>query len=262
MTYLDNIIAHHRRRVAGDPRSRHDLDEILAVTPRRDTRSLRAAISQANHLAVIAEIKRRSPSKGSLAAHLDPPDIAYRYESGGAVALSVLTDEPHFGGCAQDLIDARRAVSLPVLRKDFTVSPLDLVDAVAMGADAVLLIVAALTVEELARLHRLASALGLDALVEVHDEAELDIALELGVSLIGVNQRDLQTFEVDHARAARLAGRIPNSVVAVAESGIRDAADARRCMDAGFAAILVGEHLVTSGAPEQAVRDLCLALPS
>jgi indole-3-glycerol phosphate synthase len=207
-------------------------------------------------LAVIAEIKRRSPSKGDLRPSLDPAVLAATYERGGASCLSVLTDEEFFGGSAADLGAARRACSLPVLRKDFTVSALDVADARLMGADCVLLIAAALEEPELVDLHRLAIDVGLDVLVEIHDEAELDVALAAGATLIGVNQRDLITFAVDHERAVRMATVIPDDVVKVAESGVRDRDDARALRDAGYHAILVGETLVTADDPAAALARM------
>lgn len=211
------------------------------------------------HLCVIAEIKRKSPSKGLLHAHLDVAQIASSYEQGGASCLSVLTDERFFGGSVEDLQVARASTSLPVIRKDFTVSEFDVVDARLMGADCVLLIAAALTEDELVRFHDLAVHIGLDVLVETHDERELDRALNVGASIVGVNQRDLITFEVDHARAERMASLIPPTVARVAESGVRDASDARRLRDAGYDAVLVGESIVTSSDPVVAVRDLRVA---
>jgi indole-3-glycerol phosphate synthase len=204
-------------------------------------------------LSVIAEIKRRSPSKGDLAPDLVPGELAKRYEAGGAACLSVLTDVDHFGGSRADLVEARAACNLPVLRKDFTVDERDVVDARLMGADAVLLIVAALDDDELTRFAGLAARLGLAALVEVHDEGELDRALAAGATLIGVNGRDLRTFEVDLGVFERLAGRMPAGVVTVAESGLRTPDDARRVAAAGYDAVLVGESLVTSADPEPAV---------
>jgi indole-3-glycerol phosphate synthase len=205
---------------------------------------------------VIAEVKRRSPSKGDLLPDLDPADLAVRYQAGGASCLSVLTDERWFGGSPADLAASRAAVGLPVLRKDFTVDPRDVCDARTMGADCVLLIAAALDDAELADLHALAVEVGIDALVEVHDEAEVDRALAVGARLVGVNQRDLVTFEVDTDRAVRVVPHIPSGVVRVAESGIRDRDDAARLADAGYDAVLVGESLVTSGDPTTAVRLL------
>lgn len=213
-------------------------------------------------MSVIAEIKRRSPSKGDIRVDLEPAKLAMQYQAGSATCISVLTDEPHFGGSASDLVSAREAVSVPVLRKDFTVDDRDLMDAAVMGADAVLLIVAALTDDELQRFVVVAGELGLAALVEVHDEVELRRALDAGSTLIGVNQRDLRTFEVDVRRAERLASLLPSSVVAVAESGIAGSADAQRCAEAGYRAVLVGEHLVRSLDPVVALDELRVALPS
>ena len=220
------------------------------------TRGFRAALGATTDLTVIAEIKRRSPSKGALHVDLDPAELACTYARGGAACLSVLTDEEFFGGSTADLQAARAAVSLPVLRKDFTVSGQDVCDTRLMGADAVLLIAAALDPDELIALHDLAVDVGLDALVEVHDEAELEVALRAGATIVGVNQRDLVTFEVDHDRAARMATAIPAGVVRVAESGVRDAADAARLAAAGYDAILVGESLVTATDPAAALRAL------
>lgn len=220
------------------------------------------AIAQSSRLAVIAEIKRKSPSKGDINMDLIPEQLAREYEVGGASCLSVLTDGPHFAGSVGDLRMARAAVQLPVLRKDFTVCALDVLDARLMGADAVLLIVAALSDRELSQLHALAQEVGLDALVEVHDEMELDRALAVNATCIGVNQRDLHTFHVDPQRAVRLAKRIPEGVLAVAESGITGADDARRCAEAGYRAVLVGEHLVRSADREMALTELRVALPS
>ena len=254
-TYLDRILAAHRARAADDRRS---LEQVLEVARGSGPpRGLRAALAaDGGRLAVIAEVKRRSPSKGDLAADLDPAATATAYEAGGAAALSVLTDEGFFGGSAADLQAARAAVALPVLRKDFTVDPRDVGDARAMGADAVLLIVAALDDRELADFHDLARELGLDVLVEVHDEAELERALAVGADLVGVNQRDLFTFAVDHARAARVGAAMPDGVLRVAESGIRGPDDAAALAAAGFDAVLVGESVVTAGDPAASVAGL------
>lgn len=205
---------------------------------------------------MIAEVKRWSPSKGALNLHLDPAAVASAYERGGAACLSVLTDVEFFRGSPKDLHAARAATALPVLRKDFTVCEHDVADARSMGADAILLIAAALGELELIALHQFAVELGLDVLVEVHDEPELEIALEAGATLIGVNQRDLVTFEVDHARAERMAQAIPTGAVKVAESGVRNHDDVRRLTDAGYDAILVGETLVTAPDPAVALVEL------
>jgi indole-3-glycerol phosphate synthase len=226
------------------------------MAPARGFRTALERVWGAGDVAVIAEVKRRSPSKGDLAPELDPAELARGYESGGAACLSVLTDEAFFGGSAADLAAARSACGLPALRKDFTVDARDVVDARLMGADCVLLIAAALDDAELVGLLELARRLGLDALVEIHDEGELSRAVAAGADLIGVNQRDLVTFAVDTARAVRMAPQMPDGVVRVAESGIRDAADAAVLAEAGYHAVLVGESLVTSGDPEQGVAAL------
>ena len=253
-TYLEGILAAHRQAAELD---RRPLDELVAAARRAPrTRPFATALASGGGLAVIAEIKRRSPSRGALAPDLVPADLAQAYARGGAAALSVLTDARFFGARPHDLAEARAAVHLPVLRKDFTVSPRDVCDARLMGADAVLLIAAALDDQELASLHQLAVALGMDALVEVHDEAELGRALDVGAVLVGVNQRDLTTFDVDAERAVRLANLIPDSVVSVAESGIGGPLDAAPLRAAGYDAVLVGESLVSSPDPSAAVRRL------
>ena len=245
-TYLDRILVAHRAAAAADVRS---LDALIAEARSRpparrfaDALRLRAA----TELAVIAEVKRRSPSRGALAEALDPATVAGDYAAGGATCLSVLTDAEWFGGSVADLQAARAAVELPVLRKDFTVDLRDVCDARLMGADAVLLIVAALSDGELAEMHGLAHDIGLDVLVEVHDEAELGRALAVGATLVGVNQRDLVTFEVDAERAVRVSAAMPPEIVRVAESGVRGPDDAARLAAAGFHAVLVGESVVTA----------------
>lgn len=256
-SYLDTIVTAHRARAADDHR---DLDELMArahasAEPRPFTEALVAA-GTSTRLAVISEIKRRSPSKGDLDLTLDPASVAHEYESGGAACLSILTDQEFFGGSAEDLQDARAACSLPVLRKDFTVSAADVCDARLMGADAILLIVAALTSQELSAFLGLAGRLSMAALVEVHDGSELRQALDAGATLVGVNQRDLRTFEVDHELAVFLGPTFPPDVVSVAESGIRGADDAARLAAAGYDGVLVGETLVRSGDRRAAVAEL------
>lgn len=250
---LDRIVAAHRRAAAQDTRTLDELERSALAG--RPVRPFRAALA-APGMGLIAEIKRRSPSRGDLAPDLVPAVVAKAYADGGADCLSVLTDAEFFGAEEGDLEEARLAVDLPVLRKDFTVSEADVYDARAMGADAVLLIVAALSQPELSALRLLANELDMAALVEVHDADELQRALDAGAKLVGVNQRDLHTFEVDRARAERLAEAMPPGVVKVAESGIRDAGDVARLSACGFDAILVGESLVTSADPAQAVRML------
>ena len=262
-TYLDRILAAHREAAAADGR---DVDALVAearaVAPARGFAAALRRSAADGGVAVIAEVKRRSPSKGDLFADLDPAVLAGQYAAGGAACLSVLTDADFFGGSPEDLAAARAACALPTLRKDFTVGAADVADARRMGADAVLLIAAALDDAELADLHALAGEVGLDALVEVHDEAELERALAVGATLVGVNQRDLVTFEVDTARAVRLAPQMPEGVVRVAESGVRGPADAAELAAAGYHAVLVGESLVTSGDPGAAVAALRAVRPA
>ncbi len=228
----------------------------MSIAPARGFRDALEAVATSGDLAVISEIKRRSPSKGELAPGLDPVAIARQYEAGGAACLSVLTDVDFFGGSVDDLVAARAACALPVLRKDFTVSARDVCDARIMGADCVLLIAAALDQAELESFLKLAHAIGFDALVEIHDEAELERAIVAGADLIGVNQRDLVTFAVDTERAVLMSPQMPEGVVKVAESGITGAGDAALLAAAGYHAVLVGEHLVTSGDPEAGVAAL------
>jgi len=253
-TYLDRIVDAHRAAAQDEGRPLDALRDRARDMP--PTRGFRAAIERTAALAVVAEIKRRSPSKGDLNADLDPAVLAMTYEDGGACCLSVLTDHEFFGGSAHDLMEARTVTKLPVLRKDFTVSEHDVCDARLMDADAVLLIAAALSADELGRYHQLAVDVGLDALVEIHDERELERAVDVGATMIGVNQRDLVTFAVDHERALRMASLIPSSAVKIAESGVRHAADALALRDAGYDAVLVGETLVTSADPYRTIQEL------
>ena len=208
--------------------------------------------------AVIAEIKRASPSKGVLALEFDPSAIARLYEEGGAAALSVLTDEKHFQGSLPDLESARAAVQLPVLRKDFTIDAYHVHQAAAHGADAILLIAAILTERQMRDFRELAERYRMTALVEVHDEDELKPAVASGARVIGVNNRNLHTFEVSLDTALSLADKIPSQVVRVAESGIHSAAGVERLRAAGYQAFLVGEHLMKSGDPAGALRALIL----
>lgn len=256
-TYLDLILAAHRAALQADDRDIAALMDRAQQCP--PARGFTAALRGGAGLAVIAEIKRASPSRGPLAPDLDPATLARAYQDGGASAVSVLTDREFFSGSVEDLQAARAAITLPILRKDFTLGPADVLDARLMGADAVLLIAAALSPDELGRLHTLAEAVGLDALVEVHDEKEAERALTAGALLIGVNQRDLTSFRVDPERAERVAQVLPDTVVKVAESGIGGPEDARRLAGAGFDAVLVGESLVTSPDPGAGVTALCRA---
>ena len=253
-TYLDRILEHHRELAESDHRS---IDALVADARQMPaTRGFAASLRAQSTLGVIGEIKRRSPSKGDLFADLDPVSMAIAYQAGGATCLSVLTDDSFFGGSAGDLQGARDSCSLPVLRKDFTVGERDVLDARLMGADCVLLIAAALDKSELFALHHLATSVGLDVLVEIHDEAELETALDADATMIGVNQRDLVTFLVDHERAVRMAALIPADVLRVAESGVRGHDDALSLRRAGYDAVLVGELLVTAADPAAAIADL------
>jgi len=255
--YLESILASHRDAAAQDTRS---LDILIEQTSLLEpARGFADALRSAPGLGVIAEIKRRSPSKGDLNLDLDPVELSSAYAAGGAACCSVLTDEQYFGGSVADLQAVRAAVDVPVLRKDFTVSAHDVVDARLMGADCVLLIVAALDDVELADFHALAVEVGLDALVEVHDEAEAERAMAVDGTLIGVNQRDLTTFEVDTARARRVASSLPTDVVRVAESGIGGPDDIPDLVAAGFEAVLVGESLVKHSGPSSGVAALIAA---
>lgn len=254
VTYLQKILEAHRAAAADDSRSLDALiDQAAAVG---DVRDFAAGLKAGAGMGVISEIKRRSPSKGALNPDLDPAAMARAYAEGGANCLSVLTDVEFFGGSPEDLAAARNACGLPVIRKDFTVSAHDVADARLMGADAVLLIVAALDDAELADFHRLGVELGMSVLVETHDEAEVERALAVDATLIGVNQRDLVTFEVDTARAVRVGEMIPKDRLRVAESGIGGPSDVPPLKAAGFDAVLVGESLVRSGDPTAAVADL------
>jgi indole-3-glycerol phosphate synthase len=258
MTVLDEILATKRDEVTmlHRPEVRDLLRAgALAAPPARDfAGALRPA---SGTVGVVAEIKRRSPSKGELAPDLDPALTAKAYAAGGAACLSVLTDQPWFGGTVDDLHAARAACELPILRKDFTIDEVQIYETRAIGADALLLIVAALPDDALLRdLHELATGLGLAVLVETHDDAELERALAIGARIVGVNARHLGTFAEDLTIGERLAARVPPDVVAIAESAIRSVDDASRMAAAGFDAVLVGEMLVRAADATASVREL------
>jgi indole-3-glycerol phosphate synthase len=255
MSVLDDIVAGVRI----------DLDRRRSATPVADLRAALADVDPPRdpmpHFrgagsSVIAEVKRRSPSKGDLADIPDPAELAGRYAAGGAAAISVLTEERRFGGSLADLCAVRAAVDVPLLRKDFMVEPYQLLEARAAGADLALLIVAALDDDTLRRLHDEARDLGLTVLVEVHDEAETERAVALGAELVGVNARNLRTLDVDHEAFARLAPLVPGDRVLVAESGITGPDDVATYVGLGARAVLVGEALVRGGDPEGAVRTM------
>jgi indole-3-glycerol phosphate synthase len=236
-------------------RARRDQLEQAARSRRGSPPGLRAALERPT-VAVIAELKRRSPSSGSIHEDLDPGERAALYAAHGAAAISVLTDSPFFGGSIEDLRTAARRCDLPILRKDFILDEVQILEARAAGAAAVLLIVRVLGRSRLEELLRYATTLGLDALVEVHSEPELDIALETDAAIIGVNSRDLDTFTIDVAAAARLIGGIPRDRIAVAESGILRQADVLRAANAGADAVLVGSALSSAAAPGELLREL------
>lgn len=252
---LDDIVAGVREDLAARRRAVPDAElrrlAAQAPAPRDPMPAFRG-----DGLSVIAEVKRRSPSKGDLAAISDPAALATAYAEGGADAISVLTEERRFGGSLEDLRAVRAAVPTPLLRKDFVVTDYQLLEARAAGADLVLLIVAALDDALLRDLHQQATGLGMTALVEAHDEAEAERALAVGATLVGVNARNLKTLDVDPATFARVAKRIPESVVKVAESGIGGVADAQRYATEGADVVLVGEALVKDGDPAAAVRAM------
>ena len=225
-----------------------------SATPRGD--AFEAALAAPGRVNVIAECKRRSPSKGVLAQHYDPASLARAYERGGAAAVSVLTEPTFFDGTLEHLVAVRRAVALPLLRKDFIVDDYQLFEARAAGADAVLLIVAALAQDELIGLMRRAADTGLAALVEVHDEEEARRAIEAGARLVGVNNRNLRTLAVDVDASYRLARLIPSSVVAVSESGLQSRADLVRLRAEGYRAFLIGERFMTDPDPARAIAGL------
>ncbi|HEX9765776.1 MAG TPA: indole-3-glycerol phosphate synthase TrpC [Nitriliruptorales bacterium] len=256
--FLDELLASTRDRVASE-RAAEPLADIRARVDQRTTtpRSLRDALA-APGVQVIAEIKRASPSMGDLAIDLDAGALARAYATGGAAAISVLTEPERFKGTLDDL-RAAAAAGPPVLRKDFVVDEYQVWQAADAGASAVLLIVAALSQDELANLHAVAEVAGLDTLIEVHDEAELDLARSVAPTIVGVNARDLRTFELDRDAFARLRPSIPDNVVAVAESGIRGPEDVVAAAADGADAVLVGESLVTSATPIQAVAALVAA---
>jgi indole-3-glycerol phosphate synthase len=255
MSVLDEIVAGVRVDLAEREAavSLADLRAALAdVEPPRDP----MPHFRGGGSSVIAEVKRRSPSKGHLADIPDPTELAQEYAAGGAAAISVLTEQRRFGGSLDDLRAVRRCVDVPILRKDFIVTSYQLVEARAAGADLALLIVAALGDDDLRRLHDEARELGLTVLVEVHDEAETERAVELGAELIGVNARNLKTLTVDDDTFGRLAPLMPEGRVLVAESGINSATDVKRFVGEGARVVLVGEALVKDGDPESAVRAM------
>jgi len=255
VSVLDDILATKRDEVA----ARRAAVSVSALRERplyaEPRRGFRAALAARPAPAVIAELKRASPSRGQIRAAYDPAAIARGYAAAGAAALSVLTDGPYFGGALEHLALARAASGLPCLRKDFLIDPYQVDEARAFGADAVLLIVAAVTARQGTELLAAAGAAGLDVLVEVHTEAELERAAALGATLVGINNRDLATLDVSLATAERLAPRAPVGALVVAESGLRSAAEVRRMVQAGAHAVLIGEAFMEKSDPGAALAE-------
>jgi indole-3-glycerol phosphate synthase len=256
MSVLDDIVAGVREDLAVRQAALSEADLVAAVQslpePPRDP----MPAFRSSGLSVVAEVKRRSPSKGALADIADPAALASAYAAGGADAISVLTEQRRFGGSLEDLRAVRAAVSTPLLRKDFVVTGYQLLEARAAGADLVLLIVAALDGSLLAELHDQARSLGLTVLTEVHDEDEIVRALDIGANLVGVNARNLRTLDVDRDTFGRLVTMLPDDVVKVAESGVSGPEDAARYADEGADVVLVGEALVKDGDPQAAVAAM------
>lgn len=263
MNTLDKICADKREHVAARKReaSLSYLEQLaLAQTPPRGFRQAIEKKVRSGNIALIAEVKKASPSKGLIRADFDPATLAMAYEAGGATCLSVLTDEPYFQGHDDYLKAARTAVNLPVLRKDFMLDPYQVIEARALGADCILLIMAALSDEQAAELEEVAHALGMSVLVEVHDAPELERALKLQTKLLGVNNRNLKTLEVTLQTAADLAAMIPEGHIKVAESGISTQADIEKLRGFGYGCFLVGESLMREADVTAATRKLLGAI--
>ncbi len=253
MSVLDSIIEGVREDLSARRKSLADIQEAMtSAAPAVDAHEL----LRADGVSVIAEVKRSSPSKGALAPISDPASLAAKYEEAGASVISVLTEQRRFGGSLADLDAVRKAVSLPVLRKDFMIDEYQFFEARAHGADVVLLIVAALSKSQLKDFYDLSTELAMAVLVEVHTEDELERALEISPRIIGVNSRNLKTLEVDSAGFQRLLPRIPDSIIRVAESGISSRKEVEFAQEFGADAVLVGEALVRAGDPISALHDL------
>jgi indole-3-glycerol phosphate synthase len=252
------------RRIVEVREAREPIAALRARVERQEPRpahQFRAALARLDRLNVIAECKRRSPSKGVLRQEYDPAAIAGGYAAVGAAAISVLTEPAFFDGSLDHLRAVRAAVSIPILRKDFVVSEYQVLEAKASGADAILLIVAALTPQVLQSLADAAVKWGLDALVEVHSADELSVALDAGADVIGVNNRNLRTLTVDVAASETLIARIPNDVISVSESGLRTSDDLLKLRQMGYRAFLIGERFMTTPDPGAALRDLLTGVP-
>lgn len=255
---LDDIVRHKKVEVAEQRKDRSLADLQAAVKDAPPARDFTSALRRPSGapVRIIAEVKKASPSKGVIREDFHPLDIARAYETNGASAISVLTDQKYFQGDLRYLSEIRNFVALPLLRKDFIIDEYQILQSRAAGADAILLIVAILTSEELKRYKEIAEGLGLHCLVEVHDDRELDTALAAGARVIGVNNRDLKTFRVDTATTVRLASRTPKDVILVSESGIETAEDIRALAEAGVHAALIGESLMRSNDIGAKLREL------
>ena len=251
---LAAIVQTKRSELAALATHAADVERVAESAP--PPRPFREALAQADSVALIAECKRRSPGAGPILPDLDPAELTRGYERAGAAALSVLTDPTYFGGSSDDLAAVKEATAIPVLRKDFTLDPLHITEARSIGADAILLIVRILSASMLELLHREALALGMAVLVEVHDRTELERAVRVGASIIGINNRDLATFTTDLETTVRLLGDVPDDVVIVSESGVRRHEDVRHLGEMGVDAILVGETLLRAPDPEAAAREM------
>lgn len=254
---LDEILAHKRREIA-QAKLRLPLEALWRrVKGRRAARSFRQALVRPRPaLALIAELKRTSPSRGVLRERFDPVSLAQQMQEAGASALSVLTDEKFFGGSLEILRDVHQFTEIPTLRKDFILDPYQIYEALEAQADAVLLIVQALTVQQLVELLQAAGTVGMDAVVEVHAESELDTALEAGAGIIGINHRDLRTFTMDMTLVERLTPQIPDGKIVIAESGVQTPQDLQRMKAFGVHAVLIGEALMTAPDVGAKIREL------
>lgn len=254
-TFLETVVERTQADVARRMRETPPAELQARLGPARRGRPFSEGLI-AEGISLIAEMKRASPSRGPIRPGASVAEIVAAYQAGGARAVSVLTEPAHFGGSLDDLVEARGACDLPLLRKDFVVDAYQVLEARAAGADAVLLIVAALGGERLADLMAAASELGMDSLVEVHDEEEVETAVEAGAEVIGINNRDLHSLEVDLATTFRLLADVPAGTVVVAESGITENAHVEELEEAGVDAILVGEALMRADDPARAIREL------
>jgi indole-3-glycerol phosphate synthase len=248
-------------RIVDEARTRARALELRGAELDRTARAARTVVPFASALrgpavSVIAEVKRRSPSKGWIQRGMDAAEQSRAYAAAGAKAISVLTEPSHFAGSTADLLEVRKAVDVPVLKKDFHVDPIQLLEAKALGASAALLIVRAVGPAGLPDLMATAAELGLEVLVEIRDERELDLALEFGAAVIGINNRNLETLEIDPATSERLLKRLPESVIAVGESGVTERSDVERMASAGADAVLVGSSVSSANDPASAVRRL------